>query len=243
MKVRLAAFLLGSGVLWAQGSGVVLTGTVRGPSSMPIGGAEVSIKSVMTGQVTEVQTNSAGVYDAPNLFAGEYQVSVSAEGYSSKQVAVTIATGPRQTLDVSLVAGIGNAGGPQAPTLGELGFPQGAQQGNPQEQARLDRRSHMLQMHQRLGLITGAFLVATFVASAGAGGRSTSSATRAAVEEALRLGITDAAAVLHILRMADPEQRRQHALALAAELAQFERPMPVMDDYDLLLAGAPGGIQ
>ena len=65
----------------------------------------------------------------------------------------------------------------------------------------------------------------------------------AAVEEALRLGVSDAAAVLHILRMPDPEQRRQHAIALAEELAQFERPMPVMDDYDLLLADTTGGIQ
>ena len=65
----------------------------------------------------------------------------------------------------------------------------------------------------------------------------------AAVEEVLRLGVTDAAAVLHILNMPDPEQRRQYALDLADELAQFERPMPVMDDYDLLLADATGGIQ
>jgi transposase len=65
----------------------------------------------------------------------------------------------------------------------------------------------------------------------------------AAVEEALRLGVSDAAAVLHILRMPDPEQRRQYAVALAEELAQFERPMPAMDDYDLLLAETPGGIQ
>jgi len=65
----------------------------------------------------------------------------------------------------------------------------------------------------------------------------------AAVEEALRLGLTDAAAVLHILNMPDPENRRRHALALAEELAEFERPMPVMDDYDLLLAEATGGIQ
>ncbi len=65
----------------------------------------------------------------------------------------------------------------------------------------------------------------------------------AAVEEALRLGVSDAAAVMHILRMPDPEQRRQYALALAEELAQFERPMPVMDEYDLLLAEAEGGIQ
>jgi transposase len=64
-----------------------------------------------------------------------------------------------------------------------------------------------------------------------------------AVEEALRLGVTDAAAVLHILNMPDPEQRRQYAIALAEELAQFERPMPVMDEYDLLLKNTPGGVQ
>jgi transposase len=64
----------------------------------------------------------------------------------------------------------------------------------------------------------------------------------AAVEEALRLGVSDAAAVEHILRMPDPEDRRRHALQLAEELAQFERPMPVMDEYDQLL-GDPGVIQ
>jgi hypothetical protein len=63
-----------------------------------------------------------------------------------------------------------------------------------------------------------------------------------AVEEALRLGVSDAAAVMHILRMPDPEQRRQHTVALAEELVQFERPMPVMDEYDLLLAEAEGDI-
>lgn len=65
----------------------------------------------------------------------------------------------------------------------------------------------------------------------------------AAVEEALRIGASDAAAVLHILRMPDPQQRRRYAVALAAELVQFERPMPAMDEYDQLLSQAPGGIQ
>lgn len=65
----------------------------------------------------------------------------------------------------------------------------------------------------------------------------------AAVEQALSLGVSDAAAVLHILRTPDPEERRVQAVALAEELAQFERPMPVMDDYDLLLADSPGGVQ
>ncbi len=57
-----------------------------------------------------------------------------------------------------------------------------------------------------------------------------------AVEESLRLGVSDAAAVLHILNMPDAEERKRYAIALSEELAQFERPQPVMDDYDLLLA-------
>ena len=65
----------------------------------------------------------------------------------------------------------------------------------------------------------------------------------AAVEQALSLGVCDAAAVLHILRVPDPEQRRVYAVGLAEELAQFERPLPVMDEYDLLLTDAAGGIQ
>jgi transposase len=65
----------------------------------------------------------------------------------------------------------------------------------------------------------------------------------AAVEEALRLGAIDAAAVLHIMNMPDAEQRKQYAIALAAELAEFERPMPTMKEYDLLLSEAHGGIQ
>jgi len=64
----------------------------------------------------------------------------------------------------------------------------------------------------------------------------------AAVEQALRLGVSDAAAVIHILRMPDPEDRRLYAMRLAEELAQFERPMPAMDEYDLLL-GHRGAIQ
>src|SRR3954452_477166 len=58
-----------------------------------------------------------------------------------------------------------------------------------------------------------------------------------AVEEALRLGVTDEAAVLHIIRTPDAEERRRYQLALSEELAQFERPQPVMDEYDLLLTG------
>jgi len=67
---------------------------------------------------------------------------------------------------------------PKEPSLGDLGFPTAATQPNPQEQARLDKRSHMLKMHQRLGLITIAPLVATVITGGFAGGRETSSSMR-----------------------------------------------------------------
>jgi hypothetical protein len=63
----------------------------------------------------------------------------------------------------------------------------------------------------------------------------------AAVEEALRLGVSDSAAIIHILNMPDPDARQRYALALAEELQQFERPMPVMDEYDALLNHDPKG--
>jgi transposase len=58
-----------------------------------------------------------------------------------------------------------------------------------------------------------------------------------AVDEALRLGSTDAGAVLYLLHMPDPEQRRRYEMDLKEELAQFERPMPTMSEYDILLGG------
>jgi hypothetical protein len=37
--------------------------------------------------------------------------------------------------------------------------------------------------------------------------------------------------------MPDADDRKRYALALGEELRQFERPMPVMDEYDALLSG------
>jgi hypothetical protein len=72
------------------------------------------------------------------------------------------------------------AASPQAPSLGDLGFTPDQTKGDAKEQARLDRRSHMLKIHQRLGLITLAPLLATLISSGSAGEEhegSTSAAT------------------------------------------------------------------
>ena len=60
---------------------------------------------------------------------------------------------------------------PQAPSLGDLGFPPEATQSNAKEQALLDKRTHMLKIHQRMGLITTIPMLAAIFSSAGAGGK------------------------------------------------------------------------
>lgn len=71
-----------------------------------------------------------------------------------------------------------NAPSSSKPSLGDLGFPAEQTQANAKEQALLDKRTHMLKIHQRLAFITLFPLAATVVSSAGAGGRNTSSASR-----------------------------------------------------------------
>lgn len=70
------------------------------------------------------------------------------------------------------------SGNPQAPSLEDLGLSPTDTKSDPQLQARLDKRTHMLKIHQRLGLITAIPMVATVATSFGAGGRSTSTSDR-----------------------------------------------------------------
>jgi hypothetical protein len=64
------------------------------------------------------------------------------------------------------------------PSLQDLGFPPDQAQANAQLQALLDKRTHMLKIHQRMGLITTIPLIATLATSLNAGGKNTSTASR-----------------------------------------------------------------
>ena len=64
------------------------------------------------------------------------------------------------------------------PSLEDLGFSASQTQADAQRQALLDKRTHMLKVHQRLGLIAAIPITATVIASFGAGGKDTSSASR-----------------------------------------------------------------
>ncbi|HET9309049.1 MAG TPA: hypothetical protein VFO46_23755 [Candidatus Sulfotelmatobacter sp.] len=66
----------------------------------------------------------------------------------------------------------------RAPSLEDLGFSKAEEQGNARQQALLDKRTHMLKIHQRMGLITTIPMIASVVTSLNAGGRSEGTAAR-----------------------------------------------------------------
>lgn len=165
----LAIFLVLPAPARAQAAGATLSGTVTGPSGQVVPNAKISIKNAATGQSTEVESDAAGVYKASNLTPGNYEVSVAADSFSTTTQSVTLPAGATQTLNVALGSGL---------SLGSLGFPQSETQGSAQEQARLNRRTHMLKVHQTLGLITAAPMLATVLSGGFAGGKATSSTNR-----------------------------------------------------------------
>ncbi len=179
--------------LMAQTTGtVVLTGRVTDASGNTVANAVVTATSVETGQTQRATTGTDGTYKL-DLPPGNYRVKFEAAGFKTVEIpSATVGGTETAVLDEKLEVGelikptpaqqdnLPNApsSSTTTPSLSDLGFPPEQTQGNAREQALLDKRTHMLKIHQRLGLITTIPLIATVVTSLNAGGRSTSTASR-----------------------------------------------------------------
>jgi hypothetical protein len=104
--VALALLLLSSIRVHAQVSGATMTGTVSDASGAIIPNAQISIKNVATGEVRTVTTNAAGFYTSPNLLPGSYEVTASAQGFSTEvRSGITLTVGAQQVLNMSMRVG------------------------------------------------------------------------------------------------------------------------------------------
>src|SRR3989449_8959178 len=90
----------------AQVTGATLSGTVTDASGAVIPGVQVSIKNRATGVARNITTDELGFYSAPNLLAGNYDVTVSAPGFSTAvQSNIALAVGGQQQLNISMKIG------------------------------------------------------------------------------------------------------------------------------------------
>ena len=91
---------------FAQVSGATLTGTVKDTSGAVIPNAQLSATNTATGVNRKIVTDSAGFYTMSNLLPGDYQVTVSAQGFASQERSgITLTVGAHQVLDSTMQVG------------------------------------------------------------------------------------------------------------------------------------------
>jgi len=92
--------------IYAQVAGATLTGTVKDSSGAVIPNAQVAITDVATGVTRTVSPGSSGLYTAPNLLPGTYEIHVTATGFSTQvQKGITLTVGAQQVLDFTMQVG------------------------------------------------------------------------------------------------------------------------------------------
>jgi outer membrane receptor protein involved in Fe transport len=101
----LLAFVI-SRPAFAQVAGATLSGRVTDPSDAVIPGAQVTIKDVGKGITRITTADTAGIYTAPNLLPGNYDLTCSAPGFATEvRTRITLTVGAQQVLDIAMRVG------------------------------------------------------------------------------------------------------------------------------------------
>jgi hypothetical protein len=98
--------LIFSASLLAQATGTI-SGTVTDPSGASVPGVSVVAKNVDTGLERSAATNTAGIFEFPDMPIGKYQLEISKQGFQKQKTeALPLLTG--QVLDMKLTLTIGD---------------------------------------------------------------------------------------------------------------------------------------
>lgn len=101
------ALLFATATLWAQTtvSTGSIVGTVTDPQDAVVSGAKVTITNVQTGQVANLVSNAAGVFNSGPLAPGQYKVQISSKGFSAISIPITVQVGNTATANGKLQVG------------------------------------------------------------------------------------------------------------------------------------------
>ncbi len=106
MATRLMYVLLvGAGCLLSQVETGIIVGSVSDPTGAVIPAANVSVKSSATSLLASVQTNEAGRFQSAPLRPGEYELTVSAQGFKSTVLTIRVEVNQRVNADLKLEVG------------------------------------------------------------------------------------------------------------------------------------------
>jgi hypothetical protein len=82
-----------------------IVGTVSDPSGAVVSGAKVTITNVATGQLISLTTNSSRSFNSGALVPGNYKTQISAKGFATVEVSLTVLVGNTATANVTLQIG------------------------------------------------------------------------------------------------------------------------------------------
>ncbi len=99
-------FLLAAISAFAQFDAGQISGFVRDNSGAIVSGASVSVANQATGEIHKTATNAEGYYVFPQLFVGQYSVTVERTGFKTfVQNSITIDAQAKRSVDVTLSLG------------------------------------------------------------------------------------------------------------------------------------------
>src|SRR5712672_2552598 len=80
----------------------IITGTVTDASGAVIANTKISIANKTTGAARSLTANGAGIYSAPALEAGEYEVRSENAGFRTTVRDATVTAGNTTTVDMAM---------------------------------------------------------------------------------------------------------------------------------------------
>jgi hypothetical protein len=100
------ALLLVATTMAAQQSTGSITGTVQDASGAAVPGANVTVRSVETGQTRTLATNESGFYSALSLPVGQYEIRAEKSGFTAVvRTGVTLVVGQQAVVNIAMEVG------------------------------------------------------------------------------------------------------------------------------------------